>query len=380
MYVGRIETGKSYKRIIIFFLVVSVILIAFVLYASFSKAEIKLTPKKETLNTEYEVRIEPNKDLDLSKLENIQGRMIQTEVEETQQITDIALKTIDDKARGKVTVYNKLDHSQPLVPHTQLLSDSGILFRTTERAAAPAHGKVEVGVAADQSGAAGNIEPTRFTIVKIWAQWQSLLYAESKEPMTGGTKEVKVATQEELDKAKNKVTDSLYQKGLENFKSQLRPKEVINEKAIKKEILVEEISVKPDTPTDEFSTKMKIKFTAVIFDEKTLIDLGIAKIKKKISESKEFTKYNPDNTTYDITEYNLEEGWAKVKVNLEGETIAKLGNQVFDKERLIGRNKEEIEKYYGPMNDIEKVDITFSPFWVKNVPSLKDHIEITVEK
>jgi len=85
-------------------------------------------------------------------------------------------------------------------------------------------------------------------------------------------------------------------------------------------------------------------------------------------------------TTYDIVEYNTEENWAKVKVSLEGETISKLGNQVFDKERLAGRNKEEIQKYYGPMNDIEKVDITFSPFWVKNVPSLKDHIEITVKK
>ena len=70
-------------------------------------------------------------------------------------------------------------------------------------------------------------------------------------------------------------------------------------------------------------------------------------------ESKEFTKYNPDHTTYDIVEYNPEEGWAKVKVNLESETIAKLGNQVFDKEKLAGRSREEVEKYYGPMENIE---------------------------
>jgi len=380
MYVGRIETGKSYKKIIFFFALISIALVGFVLYASFSKAEIKITPKKETLTTEYEVKIEPNTDLDLTQLQNIQGRMIQTEGEETQKITDIGRKTIDAKAKGTITIYNKLDHSQPLLPRTQLLSDSGVLFRTDARVAAPAHGKVEVGITADQPGEAGNLEPTHFTIVKIWQNWQSSFYGETKEATTGGVQEVEVATQEVIDQAQNKVADSIYQKGLENLRGQLKPKEVINEKAIKKEILENEASVKPDTPAQEFDMKVKVKMIAVIFDEQTLIDLGVARIKKKISESKEFTNYNADNTTYEIIEYKPEENWAKVKVHLEGETVAKLGNQVFEKEQLAGRDKEEVEKYYAVMDDIEKVDVSFSPFWVKSVPSLKDHIEITVEK
>lgn len=380
MYVGRIETGKSYKKIIFFFALISIVLIGFVLYASFSNANIKITPKKETLSTEYEVKIEPNTDLDLTQLQNIQGRMIQTEEEETQKITDIDLKTIDTKAKGTVTIYNKLDHSQSLVPHTQFLSDSGVLFRTDARVVAPAHSKVEVGITADQPGAQGNLEPTHFTIVKIWQNWQSSFYGETSEPTTGGTQEVEVATQEVIDNAQNKVASDLYQKGLENLRGQLKSPEEINEKAIKKEILINEASVKPDTPTEEFDMKVKLKLVAVIFDEQTLIDLGVARIKKKISESKEFTGYDPDNTTYEIVEYKPEEGWAKVKVNLVGETIAKLGNQVFDKEQLAGRDQEEIEKYYAVMDDIEKVEVSFSPFWTKSVPSLKDHIEITVEK
>ena len=380
MYVGRIETGKSYKKIIFFFALISIALVGFVLYASFSKAEIKITPQKETLNTEYEVRIEPNTDLDLTQLQNIQGRMIQTELEETQKITDIGLKTIDTKAKGTATIVNRLDHSQSLVPHTQLLSDSGVLFRTDARVVAPAGGRVEVGIYADQPGAQGNIEPTHFTIVKIWQNWQSSFYGETKGATTGGTQELKVATQEVIDNAQNKVASDLYQKGLENLRGQLNSPEEINEKAIKKEILVNEASVKPDAPTEEFEMKVKLKLVAIIFDEQTLIDLGVARIKKKISESKEFTKYDANQTTYDVVEYNPEEGWAKVKVSLVGETVAKLGNQVFDKEQLAGRNKEEVGKYYAVMDDIEKVDVSFSPFWVKSVPSLKDHIEITVEK
>ena len=380
MYVGRIETGKSYKKIIFLFAIISLLLIGFVFYASFSKADIKITPKKEVINTEYEVSIKPNEDLDLTQLQNIQGRMIQTEAEETQKITDIGLKTIDDRAQGTITIYNNLDHSQPLLPHSQMLSDSGILFRTDARVAVPAHGKVEVGITADQPGAQGNIEPTHFTVVKIWQNWQSSFYGETKTATTGGTKEVKVATQEVIDQAQNQVVDSLYQKGLENLRTQLKPKEEVNEKAIKREILVNEASVKPDTPTEEFEMKVKLKLVAIIFDEQTLIDLGVARIKKKISASKEFTGYDAEQTTFEVTEYNPEEGSAKVKVNLVGSTISKLGNQVFDKEQLAGRDQEEVEKYYGAMDDIEKIEVSFSPFWVNSVPSLKDHIEITVEK
>ncbi|MBU1178049.1 baseplate J/gp47 family protein [Patescibacteria group bacterium] len=380
MYVGRIETGKSYKKIIFIFAVISLLLIGFVLYASFSKADIKITPKKEIINTEYEVSIKPNEDLDLTQLQNIQGRMIQTEAEETQTITDIGLKTIDTRATGTITIYNKLDESQSLLPHSQMLSDSGILFRTDARVVIPAHSKAEVGITADQAGAQGNIEPTHFTIVKIWQNWQSSYYGETSAATTGGTQEVKVATQEVIDQAQQQVIDSLYQKGLENLRTQLKPKEEINEKAIKKEIVISEASVKPDTPTEEFAMKVKLKLIAVIFDEQTLIDLGVARIKKKISASKEFTSSDADQTTYEIIEYHPEEGWAKVKVNLVGSAISKLGNQVFDKEQLAGRNKEEVEKYYAVMDDIEKIEVSFSPFWVKSVPSLKDHIEITVEK
>lgn len=380
MYIGKIETGKSYKRIIIFFLILSILLITFVVYASFSKAVIKIEPKKEEVSLEYEVRVEPNEDIDLSQLKNINGRLIQTEIKETQKITDIALKTVDDYAKGSVTIYNKLGHSQPLLPRTQLLSDSGVLFRTDQRVAVPAHGQVEVGITADQPGASGNIEPTHFTIVKIWQHWQNSIYAESSSPTSGGTKEVKIATQEEIDKAIEKVKNDLYLKGLENLKSQLNPSEKLNDLAIKTEIIESKPSIDPDAQVDEFDMNIKLKLTAAIFSEKTLIDLGIAKLKKNISGSKEFIDYNQEKTDYEVVEYNIDEGWSKIKVNLVGNIISKLGNQAFDKDKLSGRNREELIRYYASLPDIESVKVSFSPFWVNSVPSLKDHIEIIVDK
>jgi len=380
MYIGKIETGKSYKKIIIFFLFVSVVLIAFVSYASFSKAEIKVVPKKENTAINYEVNVESNQEIDLSLLQNINGRVIQTEIEETQKIANIADIEVDDYAKGKATIINNLGHSQPLLPRSQLLSDSGVLFRTDERVAVPAHGRVEVGITADQPGPDGNIDPTRFTIVKIWQQWQSSFYAESAETTTGGTKQAKVATQEVLDIGLKEVQEDLYQKGLLSLKSNLNPSEDVIEKAVKLELLESDFSVKPDTETSEFDVRLKIKLTAVIFNEKTLIDLGIAKLKKKISASKEFVEYNDEKTSYEVVEYNVEENRAKIKVHLEAVIASKLGNDAFDKDNLSGLNRDEILNYYQNIPEIESSLVDFSPFWIKSAPSLKDHIEINVEK
>lgn len=380
MYIGKIETGKSYKKIIIVFLLISVFLIAFVSYASFSRAEIKVKPKKEDISIDYEVKVESNKDIDLSKLQNINGRVIQVELEETQKITDVANKTVDDYAKGTVTIINNLGHSQPLLPRSQLLSDSGVLFRTDARVAIPAHGRVEVSITADQPGESGNLEPTHFTIVKIWTDWQNSIYGETSSLTSGGTREGRIASQDELDKALEEVKNDLYKKGVDNIKSQLNPSEDVIDKAVRLELIENDFSVKPDTETTEFDTRVKIKLTAAIFNEKTLIDLGVAKLKKNISASKEFIEYNQEQTNYEVVEYNVEEGWAKVKVHLEGYMISKLGNNAFDKENLTGRNETEILSYYENMSEIESALVKFSPFWVKSVPSLKDHIEIIVEK
>mgnify|MGYP005838033045 CR=1 FL=1 len=380
MYIGKIETGKSYKKIIIAFLLISVFLIAFVSYASFSRAEIKVKPKKEDISIDYEVKVESNQDIDLSKLQNINGRVIQVELEETHKITEVANKTVDDYAKGTATIVNNLGHSQPLLPRSQLLSDSGVLFRTDTRIVVPAHGRVEVGITADQPGESGNLEPTHFTIVKIWTDWQNSIYGETDTPTSGGTREGNIASQEELDLALEKVKNDLYAKGVENIKTQLNPSEEVINKAVRLELIEYDFSVKPDTETTEYDVKAKVKLTAAIFNEKTLIDLGIAKLKKKISASKEFIEYNQEKTNYEVVEYNIEENWAKVKVHLEGFMIAKLGNEAFDKDKLSGRDESEILSYYDRMPEIESTLVKFSPFWVKSVPSLKDHIEIIVEK
>jgi hypothetical protein len=379
VYIGKIETGKSYKKIIVLFIVASLVLIAFVVYNSFSRAEITLIPKKTEEKVEFEVPIENQENITTAS--SIPGRILVETLEETQKITDIAKKMVDDKAQGKVIIYNKRSESQPLLPHTQLRSEkTGLIFRTDQRVVVPANGQVEVGVTSDETGEKVNIEPDRFTIVKIWKDWQSLIYAESKEKMTGGVREAKVATQEEIERAKEKVAQDLYQKALDSFRQKLSANEQILENATTKEIISFKPSCKPDSRVEEFDMSVKAKIVAAVFNEKSLFDLAQEKLKAKILESKEFVDIDQKSFRYSLQSYNEKEGTARIKVELSGTSIYKISSSAFDKEKLVGRNAEEVKDYFRKNPDIENVKISFSPFWVKTVPSLKDHIEIIVEK
>lgn len=391
MYIGKIETGKSYKKIIILFILISIGLIVFVTYASFSRAKITLIPKEETFGVDFKVRVQkeikeevPKKEEEVEVLlpeaEIILGKVLEEEKEETKKITDIPLKEVEEKAKGKVTIYNNRDKDQPLRPKTQLLSDNGILFRTDQRVVIPAHGAIEVGVTADQPGKQGNIEPTHFTIVKIWKHWQKDIYAESKEPMTGGTREAKVVTQEVIDQTKDKVAQDLYDQVLKEWQEGLVENEKILEDSMFKEIVSSKALVKPDTETEEFDMTVKVHLKALTFSEKSLYDRACTKLKDKVPQDKEFISVKEDSFSYKIENLDLEKGMAELTVHLEGSMIAKLSVEVFDKEKLIGKDEYEVKRYFEQFEDVASCEVGFTPFWTKSVPSLKDHIEIVITR
>lgn len=381
MYIGKIETGKSYKRIFILFAIITLALIGFVCYASFSKATISITPKKEEVSINFQINASSTPDLNLLKVNNIKGRILTETLEEKQKITDIALKEVDDYAKGKVIIYNKRDQSQGLLPRTQLKPDnSDIIFRTDQSVNVPAHGQIEVGVTADTKGTQGNIQPTHFTIVKIWQHWQNLIYAESYEPMTGGTKMAKVATQEEINKAKEKVTNDLYQKGAAHLKEKLSQGESLKDEMILKEEVASWVSVEPDTQTDEFEMYVKLKLYAIIFDETTLLDLAKARLEEQIPQNKELINFIEQSFKYNVKSVDLTNKKAEISVSLSANVAYRLSSNVFDKENFIGKSVEEAKEYLAKFEEIENIKISLSPFWVKSIPSLKDHIEINVIK
>lgn len=107
----------------------------------------------------------------------------------------------DGIATGSVTLTNTGARDQALVANTRLLSADGVLFRLDDAVTVSASGTIETTVHADVAGASGNIAPTHFTIPGLPEDQQTIVYADSAAPMTGGIQPAGTVTREDLDAA-----------------------------------------------------------------------------------------------------------------------------------------------------------------------------------
>lgn len=376
----NLSSAKSYKGIFIFFILVTFALITFVLYTSFSQAIITLVPKKDKVSADFEIKIEKSENLDREP-KILAGRVLQTQEATEEKITNIPKIKTGDKAKGKVTIYNQSEEAMGIVAKTQLKHETtGQIFRTDQAINIPPHGKTEVEVTADKPGSEGEVGPDNFRLIKLSPEWQKLIYGESKEKFKIVQKEVKIATAEFMEKEKQKIIENLKETARTKLEDNLSGNEKIPKKAIKYEILESKASVEPETETEEFTIFVRVKIIALVFNEDTLFNIAQEKIKEKVSKEQEFLKSDKESIKYEILNYDLNSQKTTVKVHLEGEVQSKLNPEEIDREKLLGRKEEEVKMYFNSDPRVENVEVLFSPFWVKRVPTLKDHIEIVIKK
>ncbi|PIW36416.1 MAG: hypothetical protein COW24_05500, partial [Candidatus Kerfeldbacteria bacterium CG15_BIG_FIL_POST_REV_8_21_14_020_45_12] len=198
---SRVE--KYYSRIVAGFVLVTIGLVALIGYFSFSKTGVVVHPS--ILSGEFTVK---------ASLENLGGVIVLTDVEGSKVFTGLSdTSTVTSgKAVGTVNLVNNYTSDQPLVETTRLLSSEGVLFRTTETVTVPAGGSVTVGVEADESGAVGDIGPSKFEVVALWDGLKDDIYGTSSQSMSGGVKQVAVVSNENIQAAKLALREELREK------------------------------------------------------------------------------------------------------------------------------------------------------------------------
>ena len=374
MYLGKIQTGPSYKKWIIIFILLCIFIIAGAVYVTTAKVKITLTPKHSRLVVDFEVKLKQNPE----NKNEIFGKILKKDLERTLTFEDVDEKEFPNHAEGKVIIYNKRDKDQPLLNNTQLQAENSMIFRTQAWVNAPADGQVEVRVKADKEGAEGNLPPGKLTIIKLWKNFQELIYAENQEAFSGGIIKKPFVTQETIDRSKNILSNQLFNEAYQEFQKTLNSNEKLADKSIKNETLEFEAKIKPETEIDRFIVNLKTKSRAVIFNENDLKNLAEERLKQSTPTGNEFLKTYPENFNFKITDINEETEITTIAVHLEGDSILKLPQKVFDKKSLVGRDLFEIKTYYKEIAEVENIEVKFSPFWVTSVPGGEEKIEVEV--
>lgn len=363
-----------YRRIALTFIVLVAAALLAVLYLSTVQAVIHVDSTENPITTEfvanvYEVPI---------RTTDVRGAVVSGTLGRTQTFepTGDSSKTVDDIARGTVTITNNLTFAQSLVATTRFLSESGILFRLESAVSVPAGGSVEAEVYADVAGETGNIQPTKFTIPGLSATRQESVYATSAEAFTGGIYSVAIVSEEELDTAAAELESAL----LEDAKAMLIAElgETFTGQSYDVEVVEKTFSIEPDTEAQSFDVTLSLKVTAVFFDQEALGKIALAKLYEGLGQGQEFIGVDASNMQVSVEAVDEEAGQANILVSLSVPAITSRTSEALQVGRFVGMTEEEVRDLLVGEGVATEVDVEFFPFWIRTVPRLKDHIYIDI--
>ncbi|MDP3995395.1 MAG: hypothetical protein Q8P78_02155, partial [bacterium] len=205
---------KSYRKLAVNFLILTVNLIIIILYFSLSQAKVQIVPAKEMVSHSVEITIAENPDASSGLA--IAGAVQTTQAEHTQEFAVASGGTEDSLAQGVLTITNTTsDRDQIFVANTRFANEAGILLKTRQQVTVPRGQSLAVAAYADAPGAAGEVKSDagRFQVVAL-PYLKDSIYAEVSEPFTGGTKPVQMLTQEAYDAARAEMEKALAAKGV----------------------------------------------------------------------------------------------------------------------------------------------------------------------
>lgn len=363
-----------YRRIALTFIVLVAAALLAVLYLSTVQAIIHVDSTEEPITTEFVANVYevPTRTTD------VRGTVVSGTLGRTQTFepTGDSSKTVDDIARGTVTITNNLTFAQSLVATTRLLSETGILFRLESAVTVPAGGTVDAEVYADAAGVSGNIEPTKFTIPGLSVTRQESVYATSSEAFTGGIYSVAVVSVEELDAAAAELESTL----LEDAKAMLIAQvgETFTGQSYDVEVVEKTFSIEPDTEAQSFDVTLSLKVTAVFFDQEALGKIAVAKLYENLGQGQEFMNVDASTMQVGVEAVDEEAGQANILVTLSMPAITSRTSEALQVGRFVGMSEEEVRELLVGEGVASDVTVEFFPFWVSTVPRLKDHIYIDI--
>jgi hypothetical protein len=369
--------SASYKKIALTFIIIAIIVAMGISYLALSKVTITLVPKNEPLTRDFELTIAENPDNNTSTPAIIKGDIKTLTGDINSQYLVEGGEQIEDNATGEITIYNDRKESQLLVANTRFLTPAGLLFRLKNRITVPGGSTIKAAVYADAKGAAGNIEPSYFTIPGLSPDLQKLIYAKSDQPFNGGVKSITTISEADFAKA----SESLAKDKAAELVSQLMASLDAKTLLIGTKTALEDIaySEKVGAKVGSFIVTAKINVAAILADKNKILTFAKTEFAKGDSNNSALS-IDPSSLKYELLSLDLEKKEALAKISLTGLETLDPSKNIFDKNLLVGFTAEDLKLYFSQFNSIKEARVEFSPFWVKKVPLLKDHIIIEVEK
>ncbi len=361
---------RFYKIIAVSFLVITVVLLAVVIFITSKKATIVVVSKQDTKHASWTVGIAPQGD----GKNMLTGAVTTTVFNWSHTYYPTGNKTVEGTAEGTVILYNKGSAAQPLVQKTQLLTPGNVLFRLKEGVVVPANGSISAPVYADQPGGASDIAPSTFVVVKLNPDKQKLIYAESKEAMAGGARKVGILTATDVAAA----TEDYKTKVVEAYNAAFPPAE--GEERV---VALGNQAVKPDqavgTELSQFTLSGKNTLVVTTYNGAELNRLVADRLNQEFDARSE--KMLSLNKEPQVSVARVDAANGQVDLQIAQDVVVTLdanGEKLLP-QHFVGQKKDEIQRYLLSLDHVSAAEVQLSPAWSMTAPSVAEKIKVIVK-
>lgn len=377
---GRKPLSRSlrmYQHIAVAFVVITFLLLLCVLYLSVSRATIRVVADPKVIDVE--ARIDVVKDSPVES--QVQGVVAETVIEKSRVFTlpSEGAKPVEGKASGYVTLINESAKEQPLVATTRLISQEGILFRLQNAVTVPAGGQVEAFVKADSAGRAGEIGASKFTIPGLNATLQTQIYGVSVAGMTGGVQYVRALSQADIDNAVDVLAGEILAEAKQTLSANA-DRNVLDGESYSLTTVSQSTDAAVGAEVGSFTLTLKQKVAAVYYPKVQVQNTAERLLSEQVPDGFQVSLVNRQTSRTEVEEIDIKNSTAGITVYLDGLSMISEDAQTLDKDRFVGRAPHEVITLLQASEAIQDVSVSFTPFWLKRVPTLQDHIKIIIEE
>ena len=365
------------KNYLIFVSIFLFSVIGFWAYFSSSQFEIEVWLKSDFLTFEETISVDLETAVLNLKDRVISGKIIDKEINISQEFFSSGKTEEDKHATGTIRVYNEYSTDNvPFIANTRFISSDGKLFTSVKREVIPGKGYVDIEVRAAEPGETYNIGPTTFSIPGLAGTPQyTSFYGKSFENMSGGFKgESSQITEEDLERAKSVLAETANNRNIDNALSEISKDLVLIKDEISKEIIKSNFTGEAGEMKESFTLEITVlsKFIAFKKDEAEILAKEF--IEKNIEEDKKI-KTDSIESKYYLVSKDKDLG----SFFLEAEYSARVYSDInlFDvKNNILGKEREEIKEYIENLSQVERIDITAWPIFRRNVSKSSEKVEI----
>ncbi|OGZ60862.1 MAG: hypothetical protein A2919_02325 [Candidatus Spechtbacteria bacterium RIFCSPLOWO2_01_FULL_43_12] len=297
---------------------------------------------------------------------------------------------LEERATGEIRVYNEYSSSpQTLVEATRFLSANGKLFRTAQTVVIPGAqieggqvvaSSIIVPVVADEPGAEYNISPTTFSIPGFsGTDKYTKFYGKSERQFEGGfVGQTTIATREDLDKAEEQIETEFVSQAENALRERIPENLMVLEDSLESGIEVLEFSAKAGEPAETINARAVVYARVILIRESEISEATAYHFKNSTQYSQQFELSDERRIEYNVKEVDFTAGYAEFALNIEQLFVRKVdtGSVVSD---IKGKNEIEVRRILSGLEELEKAQLKFWPFWVSKVPSNEEDITVEIQ-